>query len=213
MKIYFDGCSFTSGRPYLSDYETQRYSRKVSEHFQAEEYNISKTGISNQRILRNFSVNYSDLLDECDLAVVQLTYRNRTEFYDDLKDDWHKINPVIPENPKEYAAKVGSDEIICRSFRKRGEKWNARFWTDYYMNVYSHKFGRGVEEMVFNSIKGIAASKNIRLIMIGVPEVDINLSYDLLLDHYPCMEKGYEPHPNQLGHLMISRDLIKMIER
>jgi len=209
MKIYFDGCSFTSGRPYLSDYETQRYSRKVSEHFQAEECNISKTGISNHRILRNFSVNYSDLLDECDLAVVQLTYRNRTEFYDDIKDDWHKINPVIPQNPKEYAAKVGSDEIICRSFRRKGEKWNAKFWTDYYMNVYSHKFGSGVEEMVFNSIKGIAAAKNIKLIMIGVPEVDINLPYDLLLENYPCRKGG---HPNQLGHLMISRDLIKMIE-
>jgi len=44
MKIYFDGCSYTAGENYLSDYKEQRYSARVAKHFGAEEHNFARGG-------------------------------------------------------------------------------------------------------------------------------------------------------------------------
>ena len=51
MKFYFDGCSHTWGAE-LAEPEVSRYSRLVSDHFGAEEYNIARRGGSDKRVLR-----------------------------------------------------------------------------------------------------------------------------------------------------------------
>ena len=51
MKILYNGCSITWGDE-LTDRENQRYSRLVSNHYNAEEVNLASNGISNDRIVR-----------------------------------------------------------------------------------------------------------------------------------------------------------------
>ena len=77
MKIYFDGCSFTYGSE-LKDRLKSRYSRLLCDHFDAEEYNIARGGGSNRRIARNL---LEHDLSQYDMVVLQMTKRQRTEYY------------------------------------------------------------------------------------------------------------------------------------
>ena len=54
MKIYFDGCSYTKGshRWGVDNWEERRWSKLLANKLDAEEYNFSLGGGSNQRILR-----------------------------------------------------------------------------------------------------------------------------------------------------------------
>ena len=88
MKIYFDGCSHTWGAG-LETPELSRYSKIVSDHFGAEEYNIAQRGGSDKRVLRNL---LETDLEPYDYVVVQLTCKNRTEFFDDDNKKWVQIN-------------------------------------------------------------------------------------------------------------------------
>ena len=194
MKFYFDGCSFTEGKGYLSDYETQRYSRKVSEHFQAEEYNFSRSGASNLRILRNISVVNYDFLDQCDLAVIQMSFRNRTEWYSDERGEWMRVNPGYVGNPKD------------RSSIREG------FWYDYYMEVYSDTQGYANERMVYNSIKSICKSKSVPLVFISVPNPKIDIDYDFVIKGYPTEKPNGGGHINSLGHNLLAKDIINHIK-
>lgn len=194
MKFYFDGCSFTEGKGYLSDYEKQRYSRKVSEHFQAEEYNFSRSGASNLRILRNISVDNYNFLDECDLVVIQMSFRNRTEWYSDEKQKWMIVNPGYVGNPK------------YRSSIDQG------FWKDYYMNIYSETQAYAYERMVYNSIKSICKSKSVPLIFLSVPNPKIDIDYDFVIDGYPTEKPNGGGHINSLGHTLLAKDIINYIK-
>jgi hypothetical protein len=194
MKFYFDGCSFTKGKGYLSNYETQRYSRKVSEHFQAEEYNFSRSGASNLRILRNISVVNYDFLDQCDLAVIQMSFRNRTEWYSDERGEWMIVNPSYVGNPKD------------RSSIREG------FWYDYYMEVYSETQAYAYERMVYNSIKSICKSKSVPLVFISVPNPKIDIDYDFVIKGYPTEKPNGGGHINSLGHYLLAKDLINHIK-
>ena len=197
MKIYFDGCSFTSGFKYLSDYETQRFSGRVCRHFGAEEYNFSYSGSSNLRILRNISVDNYDFLDECDLAVIQMSYRNRTEWYSDEKQKWMKVNPAFVGNPKK-------DKDLCGI--KEG------FWHDYYMEVYSDTQGYANERMVYNSIKSICKSKSVPLVFLSVANSNIDIDYDFVIKGYPTEFPNGRGHINSLGHNLLARDIINHIK-
>ena len=53
LDFYFCGCSFTLGHE-LKDLEETRYSKLVSDHFNANEINEARGGGSNQRIVRKF---------------------------------------------------------------------------------------------------------------------------------------------------------------
>ena len=87
MKIYFDGCSNTYGAE-LAKPECSRYSKIVSEHFGAEEHNVSRRGSSDKRMMRNL---LETDLEPYDYIIVQLTCKNRTEFYDDNRRQWIQI--------------------------------------------------------------------------------------------------------------------------
>ena len=78
MKILFNGCSITWGDE-LTDRENQRYSRLVSNHYNAEEVNLASNGISNDRIVRE-SIAYLDK-NSVDLIVVQFTLHTRIEWF------------------------------------------------------------------------------------------------------------------------------------
>jgi len=78
MKILYNGCSITWGDE-LTDRENQRYSRLVSNHYNAEEVNLASNGISNDRIVRE-SIAYLDK-NSVDLIVVQFTLHTRIEWF------------------------------------------------------------------------------------------------------------------------------------
>ena len=61
MKIYFDGCSWTWGAELEDPYQS-RFSKIISDKLGAEEYNISKRGASNHRIVRQLLVDHKNLL-------------------------------------------------------------------------------------------------------------------------------------------------------
>lgn len=195
MKFYFDGCSNAEAKGYVSDYKTQRYSAKVCKHFGAEEYNFADAGGSNIRILRNISVDNYNLLDECDLAVIQMSNRNRTEWYSDEKQKWMKVNPGYVGNPK------------YRSSIDQG------FWKDYYMNIYSETQAYANERMVYNSIKSICKSKSVPLIFLTVPNPKIDIDYDFVLKGYPTEKVNGGGHLNSLGHNLLAKDIINYIKQ
>ena len=87
MKIYFDGCSWTRGAE-LQNPEEERYSKLLCNELGAEETNIAKGGGSNNRIVRNLLVENN--IEDYDLAVIQMTYPVRTEYFD---KDWVRVNP------------------------------------------------------------------------------------------------------------------------
>ena len=142
MKIYFDGCSWTkAGHLKLEE----RFSRLVSDHFGAEECNYSKAGGSNDRIIRNLIVENN--IEEYDLAVIQMTYPARTEYYTGVPrqkkvflSGWIGINPsyhfnhmiekfknLVPRRPnfETNTWKLGLEEDLIN---KRGVK--NRVWND-----------------------------------------------------------------------------------
>ena len=57
MKIYFDGCSWTEGAE-LKDPHQSRYSKIICDKLGAEEYNISKSGAGNDRMVRQLLVDH-----------------------------------------------------------------------------------------------------------------------------------------------------------
>jgi hypothetical protein len=197
MKFYFDGCSFTEAKAYLRDYDTQRFSGKVCRHFGAEEYNFSRSGASNLRILRNISVDNYNFLDECDLVVIQMSFRNRTEWYSDERQEWMRVNPVYVGNPKK-------DKEECQI--REG------FWHDYYMEVYSETQAYAYERMVYNNIKSICKSKSVPLVFLSVPNPNIDIDYDFVIKGYPTEFPNGGGHINSLGHNLLAKDIINHIK-
>ncbi len=78
MKILFCGDSFTFGDE-LENNERDRFSKLVSDHFNAEEINLSTNGASNDKIVRNV-FEYLSLWD-ADAVVVQFSVLSRFDVY------------------------------------------------------------------------------------------------------------------------------------
>ena len=89
--IYFDGCSWTRGAE-LELPESERFSKLLSDHYDCIETNFSKAGGSNDRIVRNLIVE-NNIKSMYDLAIIQMSYPARTEFYFDYEKQWIRINP------------------------------------------------------------------------------------------------------------------------
>ena len=78
MKIYFDGCSWTCGEE-LENREEQRYSKLIANDLGAKQDNFSTSGASNDRMVRNLMVEND--IEKYDLAIIQMTFPARTEYY------------------------------------------------------------------------------------------------------------------------------------
>lgn len=207
MKIYFDGCSFTEGGGKLREkynIEEVRYSRKVANHFNAEEYNFSRCGNSNISMLRVINENI-DLVSQCDVVVIQMTLPSRTEYYN---KGWKNAIPRL------------------------AIKENDSFWLKYYQEVYQDEFGETYEYMVYNSIKMICKALNKPLIILSIHN-HTKLLFDFIIEtpidtdsyfsspvvrvpldgvQYKSPEYHKKGHPTKMGHFMIAKHLIPIIE-
>jgi len=161
MKIVFAGCSFTWGDE-LENPEEQRFSRLVCNKLEAEEYNVSCCGWSNDLILHNF-LKFSTTCGKPDVAVIQWTALSRWQMWNDTQNDW---------------------EVLCTQ-KKYHLKLNA---VRYYRNVYTHQHGIENYWKDVYLAEQYCKDNDIKLIMMDMnykkPTVDYVSPYQFLCKGY-----------------------------
>ena len=193
MKIYFDGCSYTEGKNYLGDdYKNLRWSKLLCDKLDAEEYNYSDSGSSNQRMLRNLATEHCN--KDYDLAIIQLSYPSRNEFYNGTY--FEQVNNNIKRTVKKYTSRNNSMSVSLA-------------WQMYYRNIYEREYGLAYELTVFNSIKYICQAKNIKLIMLSCWG-STKLPYDHMLSNYEPVSKD-NGHPSVNAQKFIANDIYNLL--
>ena len=196
MKIYFDGCSNTWGAG-LETPELSRYSRLVSEHFGAEENNIAKRGGSDKRVLRNL---LETDLSEFDYIIVQMTFKNRTEYWCDNKKRWMSIN-------LDSIKRKGVERKLNGSF----------FWKDYFKDVYTDKLGSINQLTYYHAMRNVLKDK--KHLIIGIcnhgqrVQAPVEYNFTNFESHNTIKYKSERSnHPSEEGHKLIAEVIIKHIE-
>ena len=189
MKIYFNGCSHTWGAE-LSNPEEQRYSKLVSDHFGAEEYNISQRGGSDKRVLRNL---FEADLSEYDCIIVQLTCKTRTEFWCDKNKSW--------------MSELLHDE--------RANNVNF-FWKNYWKHVYTEKLGHINQLTLYHAMRNVLKDKKHLIIGISSHGQIIRAPVDIQFTDFESKDTiRYKTapahHPSEEGHRQIAEEIIKRL--
>lgn len=201
MKIYFDGCSWTRGAE-LENPEEERYSKLICNHLGAEETNLAADGGSNDRIVRNLLVENN--IEDYDMAVIQMTFPFRTEFYNNKwdRDRWIRINPRNNYN-KWINGENGNIERL-------GEKFNdhSDFWKYYYLQVTNEKFFETKEKIHYHTIRN---SCKIPLVLVTINRWT-KLSFDLQLDDGTRLMKHKMGHPNKDLHKFFADNILKLMK-
>jgi len=207
MKIYFDGCSWTHGTE-LENKKKTRFSKLISDYYNAEEYNLGEMGGCNRRIARNL---LDHNLDDFDLFVIQMSMESRTEYYDEEQHKFVNVRPTAPH---------------------KGNNIKKLFWNNYYEDIYNDKFGYSDELIYYNFFRSLLKNKRHIIITISkrskVPiDMDISLklkdtksrievfkSWDYKIP-YPTYRQCMAPfnHPNELGHKIIAEMLTKYLDK
>jgi len=194
VKIYFDGCSFCWGGELKE--EEERYSKLVCDALGAHESNMSRQGSSNFRIARQCLVRYN--MKDYDLAVIQLTYNSRNEFWDTERSRFTQFSVNLAES--------------------KGKLYN-RFYKD----IYDPFYGDMYEYMFATAIRDHCKVMGIPLILltVGVSEnnkvsktrsMDKKIDWDIDITEllqWDC----YAPlgHPNQKGHQKIANKILEIV--
>jgi len=194
VKIYFDGCSFCWGAELKE--EEERYSKLVCNALGAHESNMSRAGASNFRIARQCLVRYN--MKDYDLAVIQLTYNSRNEFWDTERNRFTQFSVNLAES--------------------KGKLYN-RFYKD----IYDPFYGDMYEYMFATAIRDHCKVMGIPLILltVGVSEnnkvsktrsMDKKIDWDIDITEllqWDC----YAPlgHPNQKGHQKIADRILEIV--
>ena len=197
MKIYFDGCSFCWGGELKE--EEERYSKLVCDALGAHESNMSRQGSSNFRIARQCLVRYN--MKDYDLAVIQLTYNSRNEYWDPGKNRFHQFRVNYLDRMD------GKGELINR----------------FYKDIYDPFYGDMYEYMFATAIRDHCKVMGIPLILltVGVSEnnkvsktrsMDKKIDWDIDITEllqWDC----YAPlgHPNQKGHQKIANKILEIV--
>ena len=224
MKIYFDGCSWTKGAE-LENFEEERYSRLICNELGAEETNLAMNGGSNDRIIRNLIVENN--IEEYDLAVIQMTFPARTEYYNPDHEDkwwgdiimkgkksqiwgkWFKVNPdrkYVKWLHTEKSTLSDRDKIHIQPFHKNNFYHYRQFWEYYYKTVSNEKYFEVKEKIQYETIKGYCKSKGIPLILCTINQFT-KLDFHFVL----CrgLKKHRHGHPNKFGHQTIANNIIE----
>ena len=210
MKIYFDGCSWTWGAELKDPYQS-RYSKIVSDKLGAEEYNISKPGASNSRMVRQLLVDHKDL-SEFDLVVIQMTYPQRMEYYD--KD----MRKFVQNRNWSQTAKLSINQLRevrwCKDQRKLLLN-NAvldnkdKAWLDYYRYIYEDEYGDTYDDMYATAIRSYCKANSVPLILATTKKKKHSkLSYDVYCGDVPRASGG---HPNEEGHSIQAQQILELI--
>tara|TARA_B100000131_G_C18107837_1_gene608538 strand:- start:1885 stop:2502 length:618 start_codon:yes stop_codon:yes gene_type:complete len=203
MKIYFDGCSHTWGAE-LAEPEVSRYSRLVSDHFGAEEYNISRRGGSDKRVFRNL---LEADLTEYDFVILQLTCTARTEFWCDTSKRWMQIkNPV-------RVLKDGRVKVRMNTYLDEDKKF---FWKNYWKHIYTEKLGQINQLTLYHAMKNLLKDKKHLIIGISSRGQIIQTPVDINFTNFKSKntikyKTAPAGHPSEEGHKQIAEEIIKCI--
>jgi len=197
MKIYFDGCSWTQGAE-LENPEEERYSRLICEKLGAEETNHAIGGGSNDRIVRNLL--YENTIRKYDLAIIQMTFPPRTEYYDGR---WIRVNPK--SNYNMWLRGTNQD------LSKIGEKFtdHHEFWKYYYTKVPKPKYFRVKENIHKQTITNHCKVNDVPLILCSINTWS-KLHFDYLMSVSDNL-RAKKGHPNIIGHQKIAENIMKLM--
>ena len=216
MKIYFDGCSFTWGSE-LNNNEEERYSRLMCDALDAEECNYATEGGSNDRIVRNLLVEND--IEEYDLAVIQMTFPVRTEYWD---EQWIKVNPkynfarwlLDPSHRRvqKEKARILKKEVnpFYAKIDKLGEKFvdHGDHWMYHYKYIHNDYYSQVKENIQSQTIRDHCKAHNVPVILLTINTWSkVNFDYMVKLNGKTRADKG---HPNELGHRVIADSLLKL---
>ena len=202
MKIYFDGCSWIYGAE-LENPEEERFSKVLCNDLGAEEYNISKQGGSNDRIVRNLLV--EENIEEYDLAVIQMTYPARTEYY---KHAWININPKhnysrwLHRDPYKHK-KVNIDKLK----EKFTEYQN--FWKEYYTTIISKTYITTKEKIHYQTIQNHCEVKKVPVIILTINQWTVTSAHQL---NVPTLKYHRYGHPTKESHRVIADYIQKKLK-
>ena len=203
MKFYFDGDSFTygGGLDKILDLDPTKYrwSKLVCDHFGAEEINISRSGASNDRILRQFFAEDRNF-EEYDCIFIQLTYSFRHEWWSEKYNKW-VVDPGIPYR----------DTLRMEKERRRyGREYHD--WKTYRAtHILSVKDSMTKELVAYNSIKS-------HLELIGKPFfISALTNYSHIRYDYNFNKENFniilnDGHPSILGHKQIAEKVIHKVK-
>jgi len=200
MKIYFDGDSFTYGKR-LVDPLKSRFSKLICDELNAEEHNFSIGGASNQRIQRQLLI--GNRIEDYDLAIIQMTYRSRCEYYDQTKRKFTLVNNAIVRKYEGQKKFITEDHVP--------------FWKEYYEQIYNDRFGRAQERIIHTSIKDHCKVKGVPLILMTNDEssrlsFDYCMSWKKLPKDMLIMDSHLPGgHPNEKGHVLICKHILDIV--
>ena len=227
MKIYFDGCSWTQGDE-LQNPEEERFSKVICDKLGAEETNLAIGGGSNDRIVRNLLVENN--IEDYDLAVIQMTFPARTEYYD---DQWVKVSRNRPwtqsnkdgEAPNLLLAGTSGDAQWVKvspknnynkwlhgekgDIRRLGEKFphHSDFWKYWYMHVSNQKYFETIEKIHYHTIRN---SCKIPLVLVSINRWT-KLPFDMQLEDGTRNMRHKRGHPNKDLHRHFAHKMLEII--
>tara|TARA_R100000234_G_scaffold89327_1_gene57638 strand:- start:313 stop:909 length:597 start_codon:yes stop_codon:yes gene_type:complete len=196
MRIYFDGCSWTKGEELVHP-EQERFSKLICDELGAEETNLSIKGGSNDRIVRNLLVENN--IEDYDLAVIQMTFPVRTEFFN---KHWVRVNPK--NNFVKWLHGENGD------IRRLGEKfkYHADFWKYWYTDVSNQKYFETKEKIHYHTIRN---SCKIPLVLCTINRWT-ELPFDLQLNDGTRNMRHERGHPNKHLHKKFAEIILGMIK-
>ena len=200
MKIYFDGCSWTAGAE-LENPEEERYSKILCNELGAEETNLAMDGGSNDRIVRNLLVENN--IEDYDMAVIQMTFPVRTEFWNNKwnRDRWIRVNPKYNYN-KWLQGENANIERLGEKFKDHSD-----FWKYYYLQVTNQKYFETKEKIYYHTIRN---SCKIPLVLLTINRWT-KLPFDLQLDDGTRRMRHRMGHPNKDLHQVFADKILKML--
>jgi hypothetical protein len=178
MRILFNGDSWTWG--YNLKDRNFRYASLISNNYGASSEDISIHGCSNRTILRTTLI--SDIT-QFDLGIINLTYKNRTEYYNSETNKWEFVN-------------MGR----YNGFQKKSIISNKM--KEYYEYIYTDLYGETDEYIAYYSIKNYFNLHKIPLIL-TTSQMSSKLNYDLILNTEDISRCETSQHPNEFGHRKI----------
>ena len=185
MKIYFDGCAKTRGDA-IKPYEYNRFTTLLCNKLGAEEYNIARGGSSNRRLVRNL---LEHDLSKYDLFIIQMSKRERLEWYNKTKKEWRNVctNICAPHKgtEKDYSS---------------GKKEHFKYYFD---RIYTDEMGIIDEKICFSAMKSLLQNKNHVIIFMGNHECSVPVDFSYRKG------KGYHDRFDEKAHKKIYNDIIR----
>jgi hypothetical protein len=225
----FNGCSFTYGAELeginndLDHQRTHRFSHLVGEHYNKTYDNISKSGSSNDRIVRT-TLEWFENGNTCDLAIIQFTLVSRLEYMHPLQNRELDISPAMIKNCLD-------DNFIKQSMKSYyKDVYNVTHgFYNFYRNLFilEQYFEKNNIKHYFMKLRNIKIASDDQLVLwksiCRNKYTDIvSISGDILSrnnteDYCPCIKNDVNvhllgTHPNEMGHKKIANHIIKVID-